>query len=243
MAAAAAFEAHFTGEAVRAMRSFYAALPTVPRASWPEMMHGMGYNFEFYDALFALVLANVQLSLGDGDYTPRHEAMQAALLPFCSEFGIELGRGLQRSHRSLYAELFEVATGAVMPERYPSSGGNPWLESSRRWADCMRARLDGPGDSFARARYALGYLWAVEHLSVHEFSLMRGAWHALGVRAAYLDAHCAVEEDHDACATRAVLAFATPDDPLLASAVRAHEEDLGGYYRELGSLLGLGGGA
>jgi Iron-containing redox enzyme len=238
--AAANFEGQFTGEAVTAMRAFYAALPAVPRASWPGMLHGMGYNFEFYDAIFAIVLCNVQLSLGEGDYTPRHQAMQAALLPFCSEFGIELGQGLQRSHRSLYAELFQAATGEAIPERYASGGDNPWLAASRRWAERMRARLSGPDDPVARARYALGYLWAVEHLSVHEFQLMRDAWHRLGVHAPYLDAHCAVEEEHDACATRAVLAFAAPDDPVLASAMRAHEEDLAGYYRDLGALIGAG---
>jgi hypothetical protein len=243
MVTTTAFEAHFTGDALRTMRSFYGALPTVPRASWPAMMHGMGYNFEFYDAIFAVVLAEVQLSLGEGDYTPRHQAMQAALLPFCSEFGIELRSDLQRSHRALYAEFFQVATGGVLPERYPRGDDNPWLASSRRWTARMRARLAGPGDSVERARYALGYLWAVEHLSVHEFDLMRDAWHGLGIHASYLEAHCAVEEDHDACATRAVLAFTTPDDPLLAAAMRAHEEDLGGYYRELGGLVGLGGGA
>jgi hypothetical protein len=234
---AAALDRHFAGTASRAMKAFYTAMPAVPRAAWPAMMHGMGYNFEFYDALFALVVATVQLSLDDGDYTPRHQAMQAALLPFCSEFGIELGRGLDRSHRALYAELFRAATGQAHPERYPRGDDNPWLAASRRWAERMRARLEGPSGALPRARYALGYLWAVEHLSVEEFGLMRAAWHGLGVGSAYLDAHCAVEEDHDACATRAVLAFAAPDDPLLATAVRAHEEDLEGYYRDLAALI------
>lgn len=232
-----AFEANFTGEAERALTRFYGALPTVPRAAWPEMMHGMGYNFEFYDALFALVLASVQLSMSEGDYTPRHQAMQAALLPFCSEFGIELEQGLQRSHRDLYADFFRRATGGPLPERYPRSDENPWLAASKRWTARMRARLEGPSDPLERARYALGYLWAVEHLSVREFDLMRDAWHGLGVDAAYLEAHCAVEEEHDAYATRAMLAFCPADDAVLGAAMRDHEEDLGGYYRELLGLM------
>ena len=235
-----ALETHFSGSAVESMRAFYRALPGQPRASWPRMMHGMGYNFEFYDALFALVLANVQLSFDEGDYTPRHEAMQAALLPFCSEFGIELGRELRRSHRRLYAQFFEAATGSVMPERYPRGDDNQWLAASRRWAERMRSRLATPGGSVDCARYSLGYLWAVEHLSVHEFELMRGAWHAVGVEAPYLDAHCEVEGDHDTYATRALLAFGAPEDPLVREAIRAHEADLGGYYAELTTLVGRG---
>jgi hypothetical protein len=231
-------ERNFTGSAVESMRGFYRALPREPRSEWPRMMHGMGYNFEFYDALFALVLATVQLSFDEGDYTPRHQAMQAALLPFCSEFGIELGQDLRRTHRSLYAEFIHIATGAVMPERYPPGDDNPWLVVSRRWAARMRARLAGPDGSVERAQYALGYLWAVERLSVQEFGLMRAAWRGLGVEAAYLQAHCEVEEDHDAYATRALLAFASAEEPSVRRAIRDHEEDLAGYYAELARLLG-----
>ena len=230
-------ERNLSGRAVASMNGFYRKLPGQPRASWPAMMHGMGYNFELYDALFALVLANVQLSFDEGDYTPRHEAMQKALLPFCSEFGIELRQDLQRSHRSLYAEFFETATGAAMPERYPRGDDNPWLAASRRWAAHMRARLAAPRTALDCARYSLGYLWAVERLSVDEFALMRAAWNELGVKSAYLDAHCAVEGDHDAYATRAVLAFVSPDEPLVGEAIRAHEDDLAGYYGELVTLL------
>jgi hypothetical protein len=163
--------------------------------------------------------------------------MQAALLPFCSEFGIELGKELQRSHRRLYAELFESATGVRMPERYPRGDDNPWLATSRRWATRMRGRLDAPAGTVERARYSLGYLWAVERLSIHEFEMMREAWSGVGVKAAYLDAHCEVEGDHDTYATRALLAFATPGDAIVREAIRAHEADLGGYYEELGALL------
>jgi hypothetical protein len=44
-------------------------------------MHGMGYNFEHYDALFATMIANLQMALDDCDYTARHRAVQFALLP------------------------------------------------------------------------------------------------------------------------------------------------------------------
>ncbi|HVY46647.1 MAG TPA: hypothetical protein VHB21_12250, partial [Minicystis sp.] len=216
-----ALEWNLTGEASRAMRAFYAALPRVPRGSWPELLHGMGYNFEFYDGLFVLMLANVQLSFDAGDYTPRHRAMQQALIPFCSEFGIELGHGVQRTHRDLYAEFFQIATGRPMPERYPTDDTSPWLAAARRAADEMRLAIQGPraGSGVKRARFSLGYFWAVEHLSVEEFDLMRAAWRGLGVDAAYLDAHCAVEGDHDAHSTEAVLAFTDARDPIAGEAV------------------------
>src|SRR5271155_3667965 len=128
-----ALERNLTGSAVLSIHAFYRALPRAPRSAWPGLMHGMGYNFEFYDALFALALANVQLSMVEGDYTPRQAAMQAALLPFCSEYGLELRQDLQRTHRSLYTAFYETATGSSMPERYPAGADNPWLEVSRRW--------------------------------------------------------------------------------------------------------------
>jgi hypothetical protein len=37
-------------------------------------MHGMGYNFEHHDALFATMIANLQMALDDCDYTARHRA-------------------------------------------------------------------------------------------------------------------------------------------------------------------------
>jgi hypothetical protein len=231
-------ERNLTGCAVTSIHAFYhRALRRAPRAAWPAMMHGMGYNFEFYDALFALALANVQLSMVEGDYTPRQAAMQAALLPFCSEYGVELGRDLQRTHRSLYAAFYETATGLPMPERYPTGGDNPWLDVSRRWAERMRSRMATPGTAIDRARYSLGYFWAIERLSIDELETMRLAWNGLGVNAAYLDAHCAVEGDHDAYATRALLAFACADEPIVREAVAAHEADLAGYYEELALLV------
>jgi hypothetical protein len=232
-----ALERNFRGTAVESIKAFYDAMLMAPRSSWPRMMHGMGYNFEFYDALFALVLANVQLSFDEGEYTARQEAMQAALLPFCSEYGIELGQRLQSTHRKLYAEFFRAATGAAMPERYARGDDDPWLAASRRWATRMRERLGRPGGPLERARFSLAYLWAVERLSIPEFETMRTAWSGVGVTAAYLDAHCAVEGEHDTYATRALLAFASPDDPLVGEAVCAHEDDLAGYYAELATIV------
>jgi hypothetical protein len=229
---------HLAGEAQRAIRTFYGeVLPAVPRAEWPALMHGMGYNFEHYDALFAQVIANLQGALDDSDYTPRHRAVQLALLPFCSEYGIELEQDLQHNHRHLYADFFRAATGQSQPERYPREADNRWLAISRRWARRMRAQISCADASDAeRARFNLGYYWAIEHLSIPELTTMKHAWNGLGVEATYLDAHCAVEEDHDAYATRAVLAFTTVDDEVVGRAIRAHEADLAGYYRELTAM-------
>ena len=239
-----ALERQLSGTAARAMARFYGELPTVPRAEWPTLLHGMGYNFEFYDALFVLLVANVQLCLDEGDYTPRYRAMQLALLPFCSEFGIELNRGVQHTHRQLYAEFYELATGARHPERYGADAGNPWLATSRKWAGEMRrAAAAERGGALERARYSLGYFWAVERLSVDEFALMRDAWQAAGVRAPYLDTHCAVEEDHESQSTGAVHAFGATDDPIVAEAIRAHESHLAGYYEELLGLVAAHGRA
>jgi hypothetical protein len=230
-------EQHLRGDATRAIRTFYEVFPSVPRAEWPALMHGMGYNFEHYDALFAAMIANLQMALDDCDYTARHRAVQFALLPFCSEYGIELKRDLQHDHRELYAEFYRVATGHVLPERYPREDGNRWLAASRRWAARMRDAIACRGAGEAeRARFNVAYCWAVEHLSITEFSLMRSAWNERGVHAGYLDAHCAVEDDHNAYAARAVLAFTTPTDPVVVQAIRAHEADLAGYYDELAGI-------
>lgn len=231
-------ERQLSGEAVEAIDAFYRNLPRIPRARWPEMIHGLGYNFEFYDALFAVMIANLQLSFEVGDYTARYRAMQHAILPFCSEFGLDLGRPLARTHRELYAEFYRAATGQEHPERYPAAdAGNPWLAASRRWAERMSRRVACPGeDALFRARFNVGYCWAVEHLSVAEFSAMRAAWNEAGVRAPYLDAHCEVEEAHDSYSSQALLAFAGVSDPAIISAVRTHEADLAGFYRDLRAI-------
>jgi heme oxygenase-like protein len=232
-----ALEQHLRGEARRAIHAFYDVLPSIPRREWPALMHGMGYNFEHYDALFAMMIANLQMALDDCDYTARHRAVQLALLPFCSEYGIELKQDLQHNHRHLYGDFYRAATGESLPERYPPEARNRWLAVSRRWAVRMRDAIAcrSAGDA-ERARYNLGYYWAVEHLSIDELATMREAWNGLGVQASYLDAHCAVEEDHNAYAARAVLAFTTADDATVAQAIHAHEADLAGYYDELTAL-------
>lgn len=220
------------------MRRFYDELPLLPRQRWPEFLQGVGFNFEHYDALFALMAANVQLSVDALDYSARYRAMQALLQPFCSEFGIEAGRPLSRTHRELYAGFYEAATGAPLPERYARGDANAWLVASRRWAARMSRRLDRAAVSRRDlARYSVGYHWAVEHLSVCEFDLMRVAWAKLGVRADYLDAHCAVEDEHADWATRAVLALAAPGDPVIVRAVRDHEDDLRGFYEDITLIL------
>jgi hypothetical protein len=230
-------EQHLSGEAGRAIRDFYGVFPSVPRKEWPALMHGMGYNFEHYDALFAAMIANVQMALDDCDYTARHRAVQFALLPFCSEYGIELKQDLQHNHRYLYADFYRIATGQDLPERYPREDHNLWLAVSRRWASRMRDAIACRDATDAeRARFNLGYCWAVEHLSIGEFSMMRDAWNGLGVQATYLDTHCAVEDDHNAYAARAVLAFTTAEDRMVARAIRTHEADLAGYYDELASM-------
>ncbi len=227
-------EQHLSGESARAIRTFYGALPSVPRREWPALLHGMGYNFEHYDALLAAMITKLQMALDDCDYTARHRAVQLALLPFCSEYGIELKQDLQRNHRHLYADFYRMATGQDLPERYPRDDHNRWMATSRRWAVHMRGMIACQGATEAEgARFSLGYYWAVEQLSIAEFSMMRDAWNGLGVQASYLDAHCAVEDDHNAYAARAVLAFTTADDPIVVRAIRAHEADLAGYYDEL----------
>jgi len=219
------------------MIRYYQTLPSIARREWPALLTGMGYNFEFYDGMFALMAANVQLSMDGTDYRARFRAMQALLRPFCSEFGIEPERGLMKSHRELFGEFYRSATGEAMPERYPRSPLNPWLKISRRWARVMRRRLDCAGaDGLDRAAFNIGYHWAVEHLSIEEFRLMRQAWESLGIRAAYLDAHCEVEEEHARCAVAAVTAAQHLGGGVGAAirrAAEAHESDLAGYYAEM----------
>lgn len=226
----------FSGEADASIREFYALLPRVERASWPEMLLGLGYNFEAYDSLFALMCANVQTSLESTEYTRRHRCLQALLQPFASEYGLEAGRPLGRTHRALYAEFYQRACGRAWPERYPEDAGRPWLALARRWARAMESRLSVARD---RALYSAAYHWAVESLSIPEFESMRAAWNGLGVFAPYLDAHCAVEPEHADWATQAVLALAELSHPVVREAVAAHERDIAGFYREA-ALLAAG---
>ena len=221
------------GDAKYALDEFYTRrLSEVPKAQWSRMMHGMGYNFEYYDYMFSIMSSHVQGAL-DSDYTVRYNTMQHLLQPYCSEFGIEVARPLGRTHRQLYKEFYELVNGHKMPERYPS-GANEWLSISKKWADCMLHRLLRPNSTpTERAKYNVAYHWAVEYLSQLEFELMRDGWKAQGVNAAYLDAHCAVETEHSNHATAALLTCAKAHEAIVKEAVQDHEEDLAGYYREI----------
>lgn len=231
-------ESLLEGCARRELGRFYERLPSLPSSERPALLLGMGYNFEFYDALFPLAAGRVQCSMDAGQYSRRYRAMQSLMRPFCSEFGIEAGRPLLRTHRELFAEFYLAATGSPHPELYPDGDANPWLASSRRWARAMEERTARLGaSSLDRAKFNLGYLWAVERLSIDEFDAMRKAWNLSGVRADYLDAHCAVEAEHAAASRQAVDSFCSASDPQVVEAVRAHEADLAGYYADLSALL------
>ncbi len=233
----ATIERYLRGDAVRAMTAYYARLPELPTTERPALLHGMGYNFEFYDGMFACIAANVQMAMDAIDYTARYQAMQHLLLPFCSEYGIEANRPLLRTHRQLFAEFYQSVAGRAMPQRYDESS-SPWLQTSRRWCRKMARTLSCRGSSPEdRARFNLGYFWAIERLSIDEMELMRQAWGRIGYKAAYLEAHCEVEPDHDRWVTRAVSALCGDQHPQLTSAVAAHEAELAGYYRELTRLL------
>jgi hypothetical protein len=234
---ASPLERALSGRAVRAATAFFERLPGIPRQRRAALMVGMGYNFEFYDALVASIAANVQASMDGGDYSSRYEAMQQLLRPYCSEYGIEAGRPLAKTHRELYARFYRDAAGVPYPERYPRGPGNPWLDAARRWCRAM-ARTVACGGSGAqtRAKFDLGYFWAIERLSLQEFRLMRRAWGRLGVRARYLDAHCAVEPEHDSWMTRAVSSFCGGDVAAAARGTRAHERELAGFYETLAGL-------
>lgn len=238
MSHASPLAACLTGKASAAIRAFYARLPAMAPRERGEMLVGMGYNFEFYDALFALMAANIQLALDDSDYSRRHASMQELLRPFASEFGLEAGRPLAATHRALYADFYRSVAGRPFPERYPRDADNPWIAVSRRWARAMSGALARPGDAPGeRAKFSAGYLWAVEHLSIAEMAAMRSAWALAGVRAAYLDSHCEIEGDHASWASRAADALAGASDPAVRLAVAAHEADLAGFYEEQLAVL------
>ena len=229
---------NFKGHAQEALENFYNKLPSVPGEQRPAVLIGMGYNFEYYDALFSLMLSNALFSMSDGDYTPRYRAAQFLLRPFSSEYGIEAGRKLARTHRELYADFYRIVIGEDMDEQYPAGNGNEWLNVSRRWSEAMRESLsrDDQG-AWHRAAYNIGYHWAVERLSLFEFLAMRKAWNKMGFEADYLNAHCSVEEEHGDWAEQAVAAFTDPEHPAIKDGIRMHEDHLAGYYNELSSLI------
>jgi hypothetical protein len=92
-------------------------------------------------------------------------------------------------------------------------------------------------DAVQRARYDLGYHWSVEYLSVEEFDELRIGWHAVGIDAPYMNAHCDVESEHADCATGAITAFTSIDDPLVLKGLRDHEDDLEGFYQDCTELI------
>lgn len=230
--------AELTGCSETSIRRFCEVLPDLPEASYSECLIGMGYLYEAFDPMFAIITASVLATQDASSYRARYLTVQNVLQPFCSEYGIEHDRPLSNPHRKLFADFFSQATGAEWPDRYPSASDNPWLICGRHWSDVMLARLQrsdlGPVD---RARYNLGYHWAVEALSVGEFDLLSEAWRGLGFDAPYMNAHREVEEEHAGCAVGAVICFSSVDDPLVIEGARAHEDDLAGFYQECAGLV------
>jgi hypothetical protein len=233
-----ALHKYISGDAERAMVAFYDCLPRVAREQWPQMLIGLGYNFEFYDGMFAVMIGHIQLCMDGSDYSRRASAVQNCLRPFCSEYGIEIGQPIAQTHRELYADFYSRVIGSAMPERYPQGDDNPWLGTARRWCAQMASSLAAPSlTSEERARFNMGYFWTVEHLSVPEFTLMRSAWRGMGFEAPYLDVHFSVEDDHDACSTNALFAFTEPDHPSVRAAIERHESEIAGFYRDLRALV------
>ena len=227
-----------SGRARAAVNAFCRRLPELPKEHCPDALLGMGYLCEYFDLLFAVIACNVQATQDESDYKARYRAVQNVLRPFASEFGIEPGRSLLAPHRQLFIKFYEQASGAQWPHHYPAASDNPWLERGRYWSNRMLSHLQrvdlGPMD---KAKYNLGYHWAVEFVSIGEFDELTAAWHDLGVRCAYLDAHREVEPEHANCATAAITCFTRPDDPLVIEGIRDHEDDLAGFYTDFIGLL------
>jgi hypothetical protein len=228
-----------TGHAIAAVRAFCHLLPELPKACYPKALLGMGYLCEYFDLLFAVITCNIQSTQDQSDYSARYRAVQNVLRPFASEYGIEPDRPLLNTHRELFIKFYEHATGAAWPAHYAADPDNPWLQRGRYWAARMRSHLQrtdlGP---IGLAKYNLGYHWAVEFVSIGEFEALTAAWCALGTTCAYLDAHCEVEPEHASCATAAIAAFTSLDDPLVVLGIRDHEDDLAGFYTDFTELVG-----
>ena len=231
--------AHLTGSSLAAILLFCKWLFKLPKSSYPDALLGMGYQYESFDLMFAVIAMSIQETHDESDYKARYQTMQNVLRPFASEYGLEPNRPLLNPHRKLFADFYRITTGEVWPSRYPFDAGNPWLRCGRRWANAMLANLRRSDlGAVDRAKYNLGYHWAVEHLSVAEFDHLKVASHSVGVEAAYLNAHCEVEEEHAGCTAAAVVSFASTDDPLVIRGVRDHEEDLAAFYSECDELIG-----
>ena len=186
--------------------------------------------------MFALIACHVQATVDHSDYVSRYQTMQSLLQPFASEYAIEPNRTLGKTHRQLFAEFYKQATGKVFPSKYPHSGA--WIACGRRWGNAQIARLECNNlSSMDRAKYNLGYHWAVEHLSVNEFDQLLLAWTKLGIVAPYMQAHCEVEEEHAGCAVSAVTSFGSTGDAFVRQGVLDHEDDLAGFYGECATLI------
>jgi len=229
---------HLSGSSGVSIGRFCAHLPELPKPAYSDVLVGMGHLYEAFDLMFALIAASVQATHDQSPYDKRYVAMQNLLQPFASEYGIEPGRPLHSTHRELYADFYESATGQPWPLLYPIDSKSQWLSCGRRWTQTMIDRLQREDlDLVSRARYNLGYHWAVEALSVIEFEQLTAAWRSLGFDAPYMNAHNEVEEEHAGCAIGAVVAFSSTDDPLVVQGARDHELDLAGFYDQCTSLI------
>lgn len=227
-----------TGRARESIGRFCQSLPMLPKEKYPEALVGMGYQYESFDHMFALIACNIQATVDQSDYFSRYQAMQSVLRPFASEYAIEPERKLGKPHRHLYAEFYKQATGETFPSNYPPPASNPWIACGRRWGNAQITRLECKNlSSMDRAKYNLGYHWAVEYLSVNEFDQLQEAWGKLGIVTPYMQAHCDVEEEHAGCAISAVIYFCSIDDPLVRQGVLDHENDLAEFYAECTQLL------
>ncbi|MDL4774080.1 hypothetical protein [Actinomadura xylanilytica] len=226
------------GRSDTSIARFCDELHKLPRSSYAEALLGMGHLYEAFDLMFAIIASSVQATHDVSPYDARYVTMQNVLQPFASEYGIEPGRPLQNTHRKLYAEFYESATGEPWPALYPAHSSSKWLACGRHWTKVMVERLQGDDlDLCQRAKYNLGYHWAVEALSVGEFDHLTAAWQSLGFHAPYMDAHCEVEEEHAGCAIGAVVAFSSVEDPLVVKGARDHESDLAGFYDQCTELI------
>jgi hypothetical protein len=231
--------ASLTGNSLAAIQSFCRRLPELPKSSYAKALLGMGYLYEAFDLMFAVIASNIQETHDESDYKSRYQTMQNVLRPFASEFGIEPGRPLLNPHRKLFLDFYRKASGEIWPSHYPANSDNPWLTCGRHWTNVMLSNLRRSDlGTIDKAKYNLGYHWSVEFLSVGEFDNLKIGWHSVGIDAVYLDAHCDVEEEHAGCAAAAIAAFASPDDPLVIRGIRDHENDLAGFYKECTTLIG-----
>lgn len=231
---------YLTGKSHESIKRFCERLPDLQRSTYPEALVGMGYQYESFDHMFALIAANVQATVDETDYEARYWTMQNVLQPFASEYAIEPDRPLANPHRKLYADFYTKATGKPWPSHYPKDSDSLWLQCGRRWANTMIENLEHKHlDAVDKAKYNLGYHWSVEHLSIDEFDQLKEAWGKIGITAPYMQAHCDVEEEHADCATMAVASFGEGmiDDPLVQQGVRDHEDDLAGFYDECVGLI------